>query len=49
MILLKDRLLRAGCCLMAVVAGAAGPVAAEQERDNPPAFSYLLHLSLIHI
>jgi len=49
MILLKDRLLRAGCCLMAVVAGAADPVAAEQERDNPPAFSYLLHCSGCHI
>ena len=49
MILLKDRLLRAGCCLMAVAAGAVGPVAAEQERDNPPAFSYLLHCSGCHI
>ena len=46
---LTDRLLRAGCYLLAVVAGCASPVAAEQKRDNPPAFSYLLHCSGCHI
>ena len=49
MFLLTDRLLRASCCLMAVIAGTASPVAAEQELSNPPAFSYLLHCSGCHI
>ena len=49
MLSLTDRLLRAGCCLLVVIAGCASPVAAEQKRDNPPAFSYLLHCSGCHI
>ena len=49
MLLLKDGLLRAGFCLMVLSAGWASPVAAEQERVNPPAFSYLLHCSGCHI
>ncbi|MGB1666107.1 MAG: c-type cytochrome [Pseudohongiellaceae bacterium] len=47
--MLKDRLLRAGFCLMVLSAGWTSPVAAEQERVNPPAFSYLLHCSGCHI
>ena len=46
---LTDRSLRAGCFLLVVIAGCASPVAAEQKRDNPPAFSYLLHCSGCHI
>ena len=49
MLLLKDRLLRASFCLMVLSAGWTSPVAAEQERVNPPAFSYLLHCSGCHI
>ena len=49
MLLLKDGLLRAGFCLMVLSAGWASPVTAEQERINPPAFSYLLHCSGCHI
>ena len=50
MLSLKDRLLlRAGFCLMVLSAGWTSPVAAEQERVNPPAFSYLLHCSGCHI
>ena len=49
MLLLKDGLLRAGFCLMVLSAGWISPVAAEQERFNPPAFSYLLHCSGCHI
>lgn len=49
MLLLKDRLLRAGFSLMVLSAGWTSPVAAEQERVNPPAFSYLLHCSGCHI
>ena len=46
---LTNRLLRAGFCLIVMSAGWASPVAAEQERLNPPAFSYLLHCSGCHI
>ena len=46
---LKDRLLRARFYLLVVIVGCVGPVAAEQKRDNPPAFSYLLHCSGCHI
>ena len=46
---LKNRLLRAGFCLIVMSTGWASPVAAEQERVNPPAFSYLLHCSGCHI
>ena len=46
---LIGRLLRAGCYLLTVIAGCANLVAAEQKRDNPPAFSYLLHCSGCHI
>ncbi|MGB1639406.1 MAG: c-type cytochrome [Pseudohongiellaceae bacterium] len=49
MLSLKDRLLRAGFSLMVLSAGWTSPVAAEQERVNPPAFSYLLHCSGCHI
>jgi mono/diheme cytochrome c family protein len=34
---------------MVLSAGWTSPVAAEQERVNPPAFSYLLHCSGCHI
>ena len=46
---LTNRLLRAGFCLIVMSAGWASPVAAEQKRLNPPAFSYLLHCSGCHI
>ena len=46
---LTDRFLRVGCYLLIVIAGCTSPVAAEQKRDNPPAFSYLLHCSGCHI
>ena len=46
---LTNKLLRAGLCLIVISASWTSPVAAEQERVNPPAFSYLLHCSGCHI
>ena len=46
---LTNRLLRAFFYLIVMSAGWTSPVAAEQERVNPPAFSYLLHCSGCHI